>query len=299
MGRVVFLFLDGVGIGPPDPLVNPFFAAELPTLTRALSGQLPSLDEPNPQGDLGRAFPLDACLGVEGTPQSGTGQIALLTGRNAPKEFGRHFGPWPPVRLRSGLERENLLTRASQEGARVAFANAYPRGYPGERDSKRVAAVPLAACAAGVLNRDHKALAQGRAVASEIVNDAWISRLGHTQIPEVTPRQAGVQLGRISEGADLTLYAHYQTDEAGHRGGIAGGVQALELVDAFLDGTMEALSADTLLVLASDHGNLEDTRGGHTRNPALGLLLGARAETAATPRALTDVAAMVLAEIVR
>ena len=180
MARVLFLFLDGVGIGPPDPEVNPFFRAVLPTLTSVLGGHLPSLDEPEPAGSFGRAFPLDACLGVKGIPQSGTGQVALLTGRNAPRAFGRHFRSlatgWPGAQP---LERENFLSWAAEGGASVVFANAYPKGYPGTRDSKRVSALPLAAQAAGVLNRDHRALANSRAIASEIVNDGWIHHLGH------------------------------------------------------------------------------------------------------------------------
>ena len=110
VGRVLFIFLDGVGIGAQEPEQNPFFVANLPILRAALGGELPHLEEPRLDGDRGTAFPMDACLGVEGTPQSGTGQVALLTGRNAPQTFGRHFGPWPPVRLRPILEAENFLS---------------------------------------------------------------------------------------------------------------------------------------------------------------------------------------------
>ncbi len=299
MARLLFLFLDGVGIGPSDPEVNPFFVAALPTLSRALGGRLPSLDVPDPEGALGRAFPLDACLGVDGTPQSGTGQIALLTGLNAPRLFGRHFGPWPPVRLRSRLERENVFSVAGEAGARVIFANAYPRGYPGARDSKRVSALPLAAKAAGLLDRDHDALSEGRAVASEIVNDGWIHHLGHAGLPVLTPEQAGRNLGHIAEEADLTVFAHYHTDSAGHRGGMSGAVAALERVDRFVSGILDALPKDVLLLVASDHGNIEDCRMGHTRNPALGLAVGARANALTSPRNLMRVSALILTEIAR
>ncbi len=297
MARVLFVFLDGVGVGPADSDVNPFFNAALPALSEALGGRLPSLDEPAPSGPSGRVFPLDACLGVEGTPQSGTGQVALLTGGNAPKELGRHFGPWPPVRLRPSLHSDNFMVRAVQRGLRVAFANAYPRGYPGLRDSRRVAAVPLAASAAGLLKRDQEALGQGRAVASEIVNDGWIRHLGHTTVPVVTPREAGANLSRIAGEADLTVFAHYHTDVAGHRGGMTGAVAALERVDAFIEGILNHLEEDTLLLLASDHGNIEDTRVGHTRNPALGAALGPRFRAISPPSSLTQVADLILSEI--
>jgi 2,3-bisphosphoglycerate-independent phosphoglycerate mutase len=297
VGRVLFIFLDGVGIGSREPERNPFFLANLPILTGALGNALPHLEEPRVDGAGGTAFPLDACLGVEGTPQSGTGQVALLTGQNAPRTFGRHFGPWPPVRLRPILERENFLSRARATGLRVVFANAYPRGYPGERDSRKVAAFPLAARAAGVLDRDHDALGDGTAVASEIVNDGWIQHLGFAHLPAVTEEEAGRNLALLAGEADLTVYTHYQTDVAGHRGGVSGAVEALERVDRFLGGVLGALPDDMLLLAASDHGNIEDLRAEHTRNPALGLVLGAVPPRLREPRTIAGVADVILSRL--
>jgi 2,3-bisphosphoglycerate-independent phosphoglycerate mutase len=275
MARVLFVFLDGVGLGSPDPDRNPFLNAHLPTFRTLLGGSVP-LWPPAPGAERtgARLIPLDACLGVDGLPQSGTGQIALLTGLNAPQLFRRHFGPWPPVRLRPLLARENLMSRASREGHRVAFANAYPAGYPGDRNPRRVAAPPLAARAAGVLTRHREALTRGEAVASEIVNEGWRKHLGALEVPRIAPEDAGRNLARIARDAQLTFFAHYLTDLAGHRGGMEGAVQALERVDAFLAGVLSGLDSDISLVLASDHGNVEDVSGGHTRNPALGLATG-------------------------
>jgi 2,3-bisphosphoglycerate-independent phosphoglycerate mutase len=272
--RALVVFLDGVGIGPSDEDLNPFTRARLPVLRRLLDGHVPTLENPVPDGTPARVLSMDACLGVDGLPQSGTGQISLLTGRNASRLFGRHFGPWPPVRLRPLLERENLLVRARAAGLEAVFANAYPAGYPEGRDPRLVAALPLAARAAGALWRDHRALARGEAVASEILNQGWREHLGFHDLPPVTEVEAGHNLAGIASGADLTLYAHYQTDTAGHRGGMKGAVAALERVDRFLGGVLESLSGESLLLVVSDHGNVEDVRGGHTRNPALGLALG-------------------------
>jgi 2,3-bisphosphoglycerate-independent phosphoglycerate mutase len=287
--RVLLIFLDGVGIGPADPEVNPFLRAELPVLCGLLE-DVPTLAVPVRASGDARLLPLDASLGVPGLPQSGTGQIALLTGENAPSLFGRHFGPWPPVRLRPLLEERSLLRQGVEAGLRVAFANAYPEGYPGDRSSRRVAAPPLAAAAAGLLTRHHDALRSGEAVASEIVNEGWRRHLGFTGLPAVTPAQAGRNLARIAADADLTLFAHYLTDHAGHRGGMAGAIEALERVDAFLGGVLDRLSEDTLLLVASDHGNVEDVRAQHTLNPALGLAVGPGAGAAAGMRAITEVA---------
>jgi len=279
---VLFVFLDGVGIGADDEERNPFVRAwaraVVPTLQMLVGGTPPTLDASHVHGPRGRAFPLDATLGVDGTPQSGTGQAALLTGVNAAKEYGRHFGPWTPVKLRPLVEEQSVLRVAQGDGHRVAFANAYPRGWPGSRGSRRVAGPPLAARGAGLLDRHEEALGRGDAVSSEIVNDGWQRHLGHSFLPGVTPEQAGANLARIAGQAELTLYAHYSTDTVGHRGTMDEAVQALETVDRFLGGILADLPPDYSLFVTSDHGNLEDMTGGHTRNPALGIAAGPAAD---------------------
>jgi bisphosphoglycerate-independent phosphoglycerate mutase (AlkP superfamily) len=145
-----------------------------------------------------------------------------------------------------------------------------------------------------VLDRHEDALARGEAVASEIVNDGWRRHLGHTSLPEITAAAAGANLARISRGAHLTLFAHYATDAAGHARDMAGAVGALARVDAFLGGVIAELSDDTLLLVASDHGNIEDVRAGHTRNPALGLAWGPGAEAAPELADLREVTPFIL-----
>ncbi|MGD8729364.1 MAG: alkaline phosphatase family protein [Gemmatimonadota bacterium] len=294
--RVLFVFLDGVGIGPDDPAVNPFVAAEsgLPALEHLSGGRIPTLGQPRTGSSARAAFPLDATLDTEGTPQSGTGQTALLTGESAAQIFGRHFGPWTPVSLRPLVEERSLLRRAREHGRTVSFANAYPKGWPGPGGGRRIAGPPLAARGAGVLDRHEEALADGRAVASEILNDGWRERLGHRSLPRVTAGEAGANLARVSREADLTLFAHYSTDTAGHRQDITAALAALERVDAFFEGLLGHLDSDTLLLVASDHGNIEDVTGGHTRNPAFGAAAGPGADAAPKLTDLRHVARFVL-----
>lgn len=218
--------------------------------------------------------PLDATLDVEGLPRSGTGQATLLTGANAARLHGAHFGPWVPVGLRPLVEERSFLRRSVDGGHATLFANAYPEGWPGPGGSRRVAGPPLAARGAGLLHRHGQALREGRAITSEMHTDGWRRHLGHDDLPEITPRRAGTTLARLAREARLTLYAHYATDSAGHRGGMSGAVRALERVDAFFGGLLDELPGDRLLFVVSDHGNIEDVRGGHTLNPALGLLAG-------------------------
>jgi 2,3-bisphosphoglycerate-independent phosphoglycerate mutase len=289
--RVLFVFVDGVGIGPADPDVNAFALASLPAFRSVLGGRVPVSEELRGggvlRGERSVLVAADASLGVEGRPQSGTGQTALLTGRNAAAIFGRHFGSWVPTGLRPLLARESLLARVQQAGRRAAFANAHPPGFGVER---RPAAPTFAAAAAGLLTRGPADLAAGRAVASSFTNERWIERLGDA-VPPVTAEEAGRTLVRLAKGAELTLLAHYDTDYVGHRGSLTDAVAALERVDAFLAGVLDALPADALLVVASDHGNLEDVATGHTTNPVPVLAVGPGSERVATRvRSITDVA---------
>lgn len=307
--RVVMLFLDGVGLGPAERNRNALARANLPIISGLLEGRAPTLEATRHRGATASLVGLDACLGVDGLPQSGTGQTALFTGLNAPRSFGRHFGPWVPSRLRPVLRDKNLLSLARAAGRRVAFANAYPeevvasvaesRATVASAASRRRlrraaqflhAGPPLAAAGAGVLNRHTEHLATGDAVASEITNDGWRTGLGRTEVPVIQAAEAGVNLARIANAHDLTLFAHYSTDHAGHREDIGLAVAAIERVDAFLGGLLERLEPDVLTVVVSDHGNLEDCTTGHTRNPALALTTGLRhAVIARDWSAVTDV----------
>ncbi len=272
------MFLDGVGIGPPDPGLNPFLQARLPTLRALLKDQIPVFGN-LPRSPNALCLPLDPLMGMPGLPQSGTGQVALLTGENAASLYGRHFGPWVPVPLRPLMMEKNVLTRARERGFSCVFANAYPSQYQRLAWSKRPAGPPLAAKGAGVFYRDEDNLANETAVSSEIINTAWRTRLGFTHLPEITPAAGGRTLAKITGTADLTFFAHYSTDTAGHERDMGVAVAALEKVDAFLAGLLDALPPATFLVMASDHGNIEDVSQGHTKNPVLGVVVGPGAES--------------------
>jgi 2,3-bisphosphoglycerate-independent phosphoglycerate mutase len=294
---VLLMFIDGIGLGEDDAAINPFAAASLPTLSELLEGRKVIAANASFQNERASLLALDACMGVPGLPQSGTGQTTLFTGQNAPAIFGRHFGPWVPTPLRQMLSEQNVLTRIGAAGGRIAFANAYPEEVfqPGKRGRDPLrAGPPIAALGAGVMNRHTPELMRGDAIASEITNEGWRKHLNRTELPVVTAHEAGQNLARIASQHDLTMFAHYSTDHIGHAGEMAEAVRALERVDEFLSGVLAgAPSLD--IVLSSDHGNLEDIRAGHTLNPAVGLFVGPHhRELAAGATSLIDVAPRVL-----
>lgn len=300
--RVILLFLDGVGVGTRDPARNPFLTADLPVLRHLLGDSLPlegAADEPRAGAESCWWVAADARLGIQGLPQSGTGQTTLLTGTNAAALLGRHFGPWVHTTHREMLARENLLSRAAAAGRSVAFANAYPAGAldPDSRTVRRPAAPPLAARAAGALTRSAESLREGRAVASSITNEGWQRHLDPS-IPSVGPEQAGRHLAAIAAEADLTLFAHYDTDAAGHRKDLENARRALERVDAFLGGLLDDISSGTLLAVSSDHGNIEDVTLGHTLNPVPVILYGPGSkEVVRAVRGIGDLAPALLRQL--
>jgi hypothetical protein len=211
-----------------------------------------------------------------------------------------------PTALRSELQRSNLLTRAQAAGRAVAFANAYPEeliaGANADGEFKAIgplrAGPPLAAAGAGLLTRHTRAVQEGNALTSEITNEAWRERLHRTSLPTIDALTAGSILARIANENDLTLYAHYATDYAGHLQDLEQAIIALQLVDDFLGGLLEHLDPAATLLVVSDHGNLEDASTGHTRNPAFGLAAGAsHASLAASMSSLLDVTPSVLRQL--
>jgi 2,3-bisphosphoglycerate-independent phosphoglycerate mutase len=285
-----------VGLGEDDPQRNPLAAAALPVFETVTGGARPVLgsSEARTRGSVLRA--IDATLGVPGRPQSGTGQTALLTGLNAARIMGRHFGPWVPTMLRERLAGESFLRRALESGRSVAFANSFPRGYlePAGRGVRRPGAFPLAAHAAGLLTRDERSLRSGDALVSSITTDSW-RRYVDPGAPLMEPEAAGRLLSTIASRHDLTVFAHFDTDYIGHRGDLQQGVEVIQRVDAFLGGVLGRLPPDTLLLVTSDHGNLEDVTVGHTSNPVPLLAVGPGNELAVDRvHGIEGVAALVL-----
>ena len=77
----------------------------------------------------------------------------------------------------------------------------------------------------------------------------------------------------------FAFFEHWQTDFLGHYRDLGGAIQHFERIDGFLAGLLEVMDwQDTLLIIASDHGNVEDcsTRK-HTENRALTVLVGSHA----------------------
>ncbi|MCS6992838.1 MAG: alkaline phosphatase family protein [Anaerolineales bacterium] len=276
--HVLFLFLDGVGLGEDDAARNPLARAHLPHLTALLEGRrLVAASAPfsNRRATL---LALDACLGVAGLPQSATGQAVLLTGRNIPAEIGYHYGPKPDPATAAALADGGVFGALTRAGKRAALLNAYPAGYfQAIRSGRRLySAIPLAVTRAGLPLHSADDLRAGRAISADLTGSGWHERLGHSEVPLLAPDQAGIRLAELAAGCDFAFFEYWLTDYAGHAQDMQAAVRLLEEFDAVLGGLLAAWDDQTgLIVLTSDHGNLEDlsTRR-HTTNPVPLLLVG-------------------------
>jgi len=287
---MLMIFADGVGLGDPDPASNPLVRARTPTFRRLLGGPLAGRVALRTPAAV--MAPLDAQLGVPGLPQSATGQTALLTGENAPALVGRHITAYPTSTLRTLLETRGLFPRLRAHAIPAALANAYSPDYFAAVADRRLrhAAITLNALQAGMPLRGIDDLLAGRAVYQDLTN-ARLREHG-VVVPLITPEDAGRRLAAVAIHHRFTLFEFFQTDLAGH-GRIPDPVGVVERLDRFLGAALEATDLDeTLVVLTSDHGNVEDERThGHTENPVPALLVGKGREALASRlHALTDLA---------
>jgi hypothetical protein len=278
MPRLLFLFLDGVGLGEADPARNPLAAAHTPALQGMLGGK-PLVAEAAPfEDERASLLSIDPLLGVGGNPQSASGQAAILTGRNVPAEIGGHYGPKPNPAITAILEADNLFLRVIRAGRTAALLNAYPPAYfeAIHRRRRVYSAIPLAAAAAGLPLRTAEDLQAGRALSADFTGAGWVSRPGFPPAPVYSPSQAGRLLVDLSGEYDLTWFDYWLSDYAGHRANRDEAIALVETLDAVLGGLVGAWAArPELIVITSDHGNLEDLDArGHTRAPVPLLLIG-------------------------
>jgi hypothetical protein len=278
MSRLLFLFLDGVGLGDDDPARNPFAAARMPALGELLEGRKLVLDAAPFEGRLASLVSLDPCLGVDGAPQSASGQAAILTGRNVPAEIGEHYGPKPNPAIAESLRGDNLFRRVLARGGSAALLNAYPPRYfhAIETGHRLYSAIPMAAAAAGVALMTAEDLQAGRAFSADFTGAGWAAQPSFPRAPVLTPAEAGRALARESARYDMAWFDYWLSDYAGHRGTLEDSVDLLENFDAVIAGLVEAWGdRQGLILLTSDHGNLEDLEArGHTRNPVPCLMIG-------------------------
>ncbi len=264
---VLFIFVDGIGVGANDES-NPLASSSLKSFSH-FTGRNGFHNECSPVYSETHLYkPIDANLGVEGLPQSGTGQTSLFTGVNASKKIGKHFGPFPHSKIKPLLRKKSLFQKVLEVGKKPHFLNAYPDIFFEKSEKRnRWSCSTLMAKSAGVRLNRLSDVVEGRAITAEIIQQAWREML-KLDVPEIDPETAAQRALQSLKENDLVLYEYYLTDKAGHARDPQMADQVLHVLNRFLLFLMEHLDSADTLVLTSDHGNMEDLSvKTHTRNP--------------------------------
>lgn len=261
--KILFLFIDGIGLRMPAK-DNPVHSGICPVLCGLIQKH---------------STAIDACLDIQGLPQSATGQTAMFTGVNASQFMGRHCEGFPGPSLRKLIEESNLFMELARKGLRCRFADAYMVDSVDDirvRRFKSVTTVMALTQPESISVQDD--LQDNLAVAHDITRTSLLEK-GHA-VKTITPQQAAEHLLQVARANDFTLYEFFQTDLAGHSCNYDHACETLKTLDLFLDAVVTlSRTANLLLILTSDHGNIEDmgTRG-HTRNPVPFIASGPGAE---------------------
>lgn len=276
--RILFLFLDGIGLGDDNPETNPFVRAEMPYLESLLGGKKLTRSAAPFESELISLQAVDPNLGVKGLPQSATGQAVLLTGINIPAELGYHYGPKPNPEVAQYLDRKTLFSRTVQAGKKTAMLNAYPpRYFDGIDSGKRLySSIPLALTNAGVSLFTHDDYFAGHALSADFTGEGWREVLGYPDAPVFDPITAGTNLSQLAKHYDFSFFEYWASDYAGHKQDMDWAIRQLETFDGVLKGLLADWDfAHDLVLLTSDHGNMEDlsTRK-HTAAPVPLILFG-------------------------
>ena len=260
MGVLLF-FVDGLGIGSRG--------RQNPLDGLAGAEPLAIFQDENPVAlHDGIVIPTDACLGVEGRPQSASGQTTILTGVNVPAQLGYHKQGFPNSAMLEILRQHSIFLQLMRAGIKpITFANTYTQGFFVDRP-RWVSATTAAMEAAGVPFRRVADLKADRAVFHDFTNAALIER--NEDVALRTAEQAATVLARIAAENRFTLYEYFLTDKAGHSQEIEKAQAILLNLATLIREVIKQIDLKrTSVILTSDHGNIEDLS---TRNHTLNLV---------------------------
>src|SRR6202165_1760735 len=120
---VLLFFIDGLGIGTRGPH-NPFDGLDEAAPLAIFQDEQAEI----PFG--GGLAPTDARLGVDGRPQSASGQTTILTGVNAAAAIGHHKQGFPNQPLLDIIRGHSIFLQLKRAGVEeITFANTYTEKF--------------------------------------------------------------------------------------------------------------------------------------------------------------------------
>lgn len=286
---VLLFFIDGLGIGtrgPHNPLDNLPDAAPLAVFQN---------ETPETFLD-GIVVPTDPRLGIEGRPQSASGQTTILTGINAPATIGYHKQGFPNKALLEIIGRHSIFRQLTDAGVQpITFANAYTSWFFNERP-RWISATTAAVEAAGLRFRTVDDVRNDDAVFMDYTNRILIER--GEDVAVRSEQEAATVLSSIVAKNRFTLYEYFITDKVGHAQDMVAARSVLTSLALFLRETLIRLDLNrTTVILTSDHGNIEDlSLRNHTLHEVPTIVWGAQRERiAARINNLADITPAIVA----
>ena len=286
---VLLFFIDGLGIGTRGPF-NP-----LDSLPNA--APLAVFQNETPETFLdGLVVTTDPRLGIEGRPQSASGQTTILTGINAPATIGYHKQGFPNKPLLEIIGRHSIFRQLTDAGVGpITFANAYTSRFFDERP-RWISATTAAVEAASLRFRTVEDVRNDNAVFMDYSNRILIER--GEDVAERSEHEAATVLSNIVAQNRFTLYEYFITDKVGHAQDMAEARSVLTSLALFLRETLIRLDLKrTTVILTSDHGNIEDLSSrNHTLHAVPTIVWGAQRERiAARINNLADITPAIVA----
>jgi hypothetical protein len=267
MENVLLFFIDGLGIGTRGAH-NPLDGLEDAAPLANFQNEKPQI----PFG--GILVETDARLGVDGRPQSASGQTTILTGINAPATVGYHKQGFPNRALLDVIKEHSIFLQLKRNDiSPVTFANTYTNRFF-ETRPRWISATTAAVEAAGLEFNKVEDLKAGRAVYQDFTNQMLIER-GEDVNPR-TPEEAGDVLASIVANHRFTLYEYFITDKTGHAQDREAARSVLQNLARMIRRVLANIDlTSTTMILTSDHGNIEDlsTRS-HTLNAVPTIIWG-------------------------
>ncbi len=302
--RVVFVFVDGIGIGPSGR-VNPLSSSFWSGMLDLGGGQTWAEPFQSISSETHVARSVDATLGVEGLPQSGTGQATLFTGVNCAEVVGRHFGPFPHSATHEVLTQRNLFRQVESHCSPIddqqfasTFTNAYPPPFFDWVERRgRWTVTTFSVVEAGLNVHGVEELRRGQALSADITGAGWPHDASTPSV--VSEEEAASRLAEIARNHRVSVFEYFLTDKVGHGRHSKSPDAILSSLDRFFQGLMTSLDPDeTCLVICSDHGNLEDIdTKTHTRNPVPLIAWGRGAHRFSRVHDLTGVTPAILSVV--
>lgn len=259
--KLLFLFLDGIGLGENNPEINPFVRAHMPHLESLLGDKKLIRASAPIDNEHVSLISVDPNLSVKGLPQSATGQAVLLTGINIPEKLGYHYGPKPNPEVAEFLNDGTIFHKVIQANKKTTLLNAYPpRYFDGIDSGKRLySSIPLGLTNAGIPLFTHDDYFAGKALSADFTGAGWKTFLGFPDAPLFDSQTAGIKLAELAKQYDFSFFEYWASDYAGHKQDMKSAVEQLEIFDGVLAGLLSTWrSDDGLILLTSDHGNMED-----------------------------------------